>query len=161
MKADTEKDIEAESDKLNTIIDKYAGEKGVLISILQDIQSEYNYLPQDMLKQVAEKLEMPFSQVYGVATFYTAFSLKPRGRHLIRVCLGTACHVRGAQRVLETIERKLGIKAGETTEDFNFTLETVNCLGCCAMGPVVVVDNKYHTTISNKVDTLLKKYEVT
>lgn len=160
MKADTEKDMEAESDKLNTIIDKYAGEKGVLISILQDIQSEYNYLPQDMLKQVAEKLEMPFSQVYGVATFYTAFSLKPRGKHLIKVCLGTACHVRGAQRVLEMIERKLGIKAGETTEDFNFTLETVNCLGCCAMGPVVVVDNKYHTTISSKVDTVLKKYEV-
>jgi NADH-quinone oxidoreductase subunit E len=116
-------------------------------------------LPETALRYVAEKLEIQLSEVYHVATFFTAFSLTPRGKHLIRVCMGTACHVRGAQRVLETIQRKLGIGPGETTKDRKYTLETVNCLGCCALGPVVVVEDEYHMTTPTKVDSVLKKYD--
>ena len=131
-------------DKVYTIIEKYKRDKGFLVSILQDIQAEYNYLPREALYDVSDNLRIPISQVYGVATFYRAFSLIPRGRRLIQVCLGTACHVRGAPRVLEAIERKLKIKAGETTADKEYTLTTVNCLGACALGPVVVIDQEYH-----------------
>lgn len=131
-------------DKVDAIIEKYKRDKGFLVSILQDIQAEYNYLPKEALFDVSDSLGIPVSQVYGVATFYRAFSLIPRGRHLIQVCLGTACHVRGAPRVLEAIERKLKIKAGETTADKEYTLTTVNCLGACALGPVVVIDQEYH-----------------
>lgn len=145
--------------KVDEIIDKHRHEKGALIQVLQDINLQYNYLPGDALKYVSERLSIPLSQVYHVATFYTAFSLEPRGKHLIRVCLGTACHARGAPRVLEEIERRLEIRAGETTEDFQFTLETVNCLGCCAFGPVVLVDNDYHSTTPSKVESLLKRYQ--
>ena len=131
-------------DKVDAIIEKYKRDKGFLVSILQDIQAEYNYLPKEALFDVSDNLGIPISQVYGVATFYRAFSLIPRGRHLIQVCLGTACHVRGAPRVLEAIERKLKIKAGETTADKEYSLTTVNCLGACALGPVVVIDQEYH-----------------
>ena len=131
-------------DKVDAIIEKYKRDKGFLVSILQDIQAEYNYLPKEALFDVSDILGIPVSQVYGVATFYRAFSLIPRGRHLIQVCLGTACHVRGAPKVLEAIERKLKIKAGETTADKEYTLTTVNCLGACALGPVVVIDQEYH-----------------
>jgi len=131
-------------EKVDAIIEKYKRDKGFLVSILQDIQAEYNYLPKEALFDVSDILGIPVSQVYGVATFYRAFSLIPRGRHLIQVCLGTACHVRGAPKVLEAIERKLKIKAGETTADKEYTLTTVNCLGACALGPVVVIDQEYH-----------------
>ncbi|HUT84464.1 MAG: NADH-quinone oxidoreductase subunit NuoE [Proteobacteria bacterium] len=131
-------------DKVDAIIEKYKRDKGFLVSILQDIQAEYNYLPKEALFDLSDSLGIPVSQVYGVATFYRAFSLIPRGRHLIQVCLGTACHVRGAPKVLEAIERKLKIKAGETTADKEYTLTTVNCLGACALGPVVVIDQEYH-----------------
>jgi NADH-quinone oxidoreductase subunit E len=131
-------------DKVDAIIEKYKRDKGFLVSILQDIQAEYNYLPKEALFDVSDSLGIPVSQVYGVATFYRAFSLIPRGRHLIQVCLGTACHVRGAPKVLESMERKLKIKAGETTADKEYTLTTVNCLGACALGPVVVIDQEYH-----------------
>jgi len=131
-------------DKVDTIIEKYKRDKGFLVSILQDIQTAYNYLPREALYDVSDNLGIPISQVYGVATFYRAFSLIPRGLHLIQVCLGTACHVRGAPRVMEAIERKLQIKAGETTADKEYTLTTVNCLGACALGPVVVIDQEYH-----------------
>jgi NADH-quinone oxidoreductase subunit E len=131
-------------DKVDAIIEKYKRDKGFLVSILQDIQAEYNYLPKEALFDVSDSLGIPVSQVYGVATFYRAFSLILRGRHLIQVCLGTACHVRGAPKVLEAIERKLKIKAGETTADKEYTLTTVNCLGACALGPVVVIDQEYH-----------------
>jgi len=148
--------------KLDAIISKYSASpprKEMLIQILQDVNSEYNYLPEHTLKYVSEKLEIPLTQVYHVATFYTAFSLKPRGRHLIKVCMGTACHTRGALRVLEELERRLEIKAGETTRDLEFTLETVNCLGCCALGPVVVVGNDYHAAmLPGQVDSLLEAY---
>jgi NADH-quinone oxidoreductase subunit E len=144
-------------EKVDAIIEKYKRDKGFLVSILQDIQTEYNHLPREALYDVSDNLRIPISQVYGVATFYRAFSLLPRGLHLIQVCLGTACHVRGAPRVLEAIERKLKIKAGETTADNNYTLTSVNCLGACALGPVVVVDQEYHGQMNlSKVDKLFE-----
>jgi NADH-quinone oxidoreductase subunit E len=151
--------MELDLKKVEGVIDKYKGEGGALIAILQDVQAEYNYLPPDALKSVADKLNVPLISVYGIATFYRAFSLKPRGKHLVTVCLGTACHVRGAKRILAEVQKRLNVKRGETTEDKTFTLETVNCLGCCAIGPVVVVDGEYYgQTTTAKVDPILEKY---
>jgi len=142
-----------------SVLDNYRRDKGMLVSILQDIQAEYNYLPRETLEQVSQGLDVPLSRVYSAATFFKALSLTPRGRHLINVCLGTACHVRGGVKVLEAIERDLDIKAGETTKDLKFTLETVNCVGCCALGPVVIVDEKYYGEMNvGKVGSLLEKY---
>ncbi len=145
---------------IETILNKYGYKRSSIIQILQDIQREYNYLPEDALKYTSQALRMPASTIYSIATFYAAFSLNPRGKHLCTVCLGTACHVRGAPNVLRRIEDRLGIKSGNTTEDNMFTLETVNCLGACALAPIVVIDGEYHgqTTI-NKVDKLLDTYE--
>ena len=146
-------------DRVNSFIRKHNTQKKALIAILQDIQAEYRYLPPDALRAVARTLQIPLIDVIGVATFYRAFSLKPRGKHVVTVCLGTACHVRGGPKILEEFERKLGLKAGETTADKKFTLETVACLGCCAIGPVVVVDSDYHAqTSTNKVGRILAKY---
>ena len=146
--------------KVEAILKNYQHDKGMLIPILQDIQAEYNYLPQETLRQASEGLGVPLTRIYSVATFFKAFSLKPRGRHLINVCLGTACHVRGAPRVLEAAERALGIKAGETTEDLKYTLETVNCVGACALGPIVIVDGKYSGEMKiDKVKPLLEGYD--
>jgi len=146
--------------KVAAIIQKYDGDKGQLVSMLQDIQTEYHYLPKDALDEVVTLLGVPASQVYSVATFFKAFSLTPRGRHLIKVCLGTACHVRGAAKVVEKMELDLGVKRTETTPDQRYTLETVNCVGCCALGPMVMIDEKYHGQISSdKVSPLLAKYE--
>jgi NADH-quinone oxidoreductase subunit E len=146
--------------KVHAIIDKYQGDKGQLVSILQDIQTEHRYLPKEALDEVVILLGVPASQVYSVATFFKAFSLTPRGRHVIKVCLGTACHVRGAAKVVEKMEIDLGVKRTETTPDLRYTLETVNCVGCCALGPMVMVDEKYHGQISSdKVSPLLAKYE--
>ncbi len=143
--------------RVEPILARYQRDQGLLVSVLQDIQAEYNYLPKEALVQVSQGLDIPLSQVYSVATFFKAFSLKPRGRHLINVCLGTACHVRGAVRILEEIERELNIKPRETTEDFKYTLETVNCVGACALGPIVIVDGKYSGQMkSNKVKPLLE-----
>ena len=144
---------------MESILDNYQRDKGMLVSILQDIQAEYNYLPKEALVELSQTLGAPLSQVYSVATFFKAFSLEPRGRHLINVCLGTACHVRGAVRVLEAIERELDIKASGTTEDLKFTLETVNCVGCCALGPVVIIDGEYYGQMkTDKVRALLENY---
>lgn len=146
-------------DRVRSILDSYQRDKGLLVSILQDTQAEYNYLPKEALIQVSQGLDIPLSQVYSVATFFKAFSLKPRGRHLVNVCLGTACHVRGAVRVLEAIERELGIKPGDTTEDLEYTLETVNCVGACALGPIVVIDGEYSGQMkTDKVKPLLEDY---
>ena len=145
--------------KVGAIVDRYKGEGGALIAILQDVQDEYNYLPADALRSVAEKLNVPLINVYGIATFYKSFSLKPRGKHLVTVCLGTACHVRGAKRILAEVQKKLNVKRGETTEDKMFTLETVNCLGACALGPIMVVDGEYFGQMSTrKVDSVLEEY---
>ena len=147
------------SDSVEAIIDRYQHDRGQLVSILQEIQAEYLYLPKDALEEVSRILDVPLSQVYSVATFFRAFSLKPRGRHLINVCLGTACHVRGAARVLEKIERDLGIDRGGTTDDLKFTLETVNCVGCCALGPMIIIDEGYFGQMkSDKVSSLLARY---
>jgi len=148
------------NDKVSAIINKYKGDRGQLVAILQDIQTEYYYLPKEALIQVSETISIPVSRVYDVATFFKAFSLEPRGKHLINVCLGTACHVRGAARLLERIELSLDIKRGGTTKDRKFTLETVNCMGCCAVGPAVKVDGEYFGQMStDKVDSVLTKFE--
>ncbi len=145
---------------VEAIIKKYDGDKGQLVSILQDIQTEHHYLPKEALDEVVAVLGVPASQVYSVATFFKACSLTPRGKHLIKVCLGTACHVRGAAKVVEKMEIDLGVKRTETTPDQRYTLETVNCVGCCALGPMVMIDEKYHGQISSdKVSPLLAKYE--
>jgi NADH-quinone oxidoreductase subunit E len=147
-------------EKVESIIESYKAKKELLISLLQDIQAECNYLPKEVLIEVSKTLDVPLSQVFSVATFFKAFSLKPRGRHLITICVGTACHVRGSQRLVDKLERDFDLRPGDTTEDFRFTLETVNCLGCCALGPVVVVDSKYESQINaDKLDRVLKRYE--
>lgn len=131
-----------------------------LISVLEEIQARYRYLPREAMILVSEGLGLPLSQVYSVATFYNAFSLQRRGRHGVCVCVGTACHVRGAQPVLTQIEETLHIKPGETTPDWNYSLETVNCLGACALGPIVVVDGKYSgQMVATKVGDLLTNIE--
>lgn len=146
--------------KVAEIVKKYDGDKGQLVSMLQDIQTEHHYLPREALDELVALLGMPASQVYSVTTFFKAFSLTPRGRHLIKVCLGTACHVRGGAKVVEKMEIDLGIKRTETTPDLKYTLETVNCVGCCALGPMVMIDENYHGQItSDKVSPLLAKYE--
>jgi len=151
--------VEVEELKIKSCITKYNYEKKALISILQYIQEEYNYLPQEALKIVSKTLGIPLIDIVGVVTFYRAFSLEPRGKHLITVCVGTACHVRGGPNILEKFERKLNVKAGKTTDDGQFSLETVACLGCCAIGPVVIVDDNYHAQTSiRKVDAILKKH---
>ena len=152
--------INVDFTKVDSILEKWNNDGASLISILLDIQSEYNYLPKEALFRVAERLDIPLIQVYSVATFYKSFSLKPRGKHLITVCLGTACHVRGGPRILDEIQRKLKIKAGETTKDKMFTLETVRCLGCCALGPIVIVDGEYNGQITaKKIDPILERYK--
>ena len=150
--------MNTDCEKVVTIVSKYGGNRDSLVSILQDIQAEYHYLPEDTLRVVARQLDLQLIQVYSVATFFKAFSLKPRGEHIVSVCLGTACHVRGAPAVLDEVKRQLGIEPGETTEDMRFTLETVNCLGACALGPIVVVDSKYHGQMSpGKIKKVLKQ----
>ena len=140
------------------ILEKHNGAKGGLISILEDIQNKWGYLPEEVLRQVAQETSFSLVDIYGVATFYKSFSLKPRGEHLISVCLGTACHVRGAPRIIEEFERQLGVKAGETTPDRKITLETVNCLGACALGPIVVVDGHYFSSVAQPaVKKIIKK----
>jgi NADH-quinone oxidoreductase subunit E len=148
------------ADSVEAIIGRFDSDRGQLVSILQDIQGEYRYLPKDALEKVSQILDIPLSQVYSVATFFRAFSLKPRGLHIIKVCLGTACHVRGANRILERAALDLGIDPGETTDDLAFTLETVNCLGCCALGPVVVVDETtFGQMKTDRVAPMLGRYK--
>ena len=146
--------------QVKMILGKYQRDRSLLVSILQDIQAEYNYLPRKALEEVSRGLAVPLTQVYSVTTFFKALSLEPRGRHLLSVCLGTACHVRGALRILETIERELGIKAGETTKDLKYTVERVNCVGACALGPIVIVDGEYLGDMkTDKVKPLLDSYD--
>ena len=154
------------STDISGILEKHTENRGRLIAILEEIQAEYGYLPETLLRKVSDQTGYSIVDVYGVATFYRSFSLKPRGKHLIFACLGTACHVRGAPRVVEELERQLGIKAGQTTEDKEFTLETVNCLGACALGPVVVIDGHYFSKVrksrvSQLLDGALKGFDKT
>ena len=141
------------------VLQKHQRDKSLLVDILQDIQAETGYLPREVLEETSHALDVPLSRVYSVATFFKAFSLKPRGRHLINVCMGTACHVRGAGKVLEQIEQELGIKTGETTPDFKYTLETVNCVGACALGPMVIIGEDYHGEMApDTVSAVLENY---
>ena len=145
---------------IKKIIDKHEQKQGGLIPILEDIQAEYSYLPSEALKLIAELTDRSLVDIYGVATFYKSFSLVPRGEHLISVCLGTACHVRGAPAIVDEFERQLSISTGQTTSDKKFSLETVNCLGACALGPIVVVDGHYFSNVStSKVAKIIEKAE--
>ena len=147
-------------DKLNGIIDKYKDNPNATVAILQDIQEEYNYLPREAMTKVSKEFNIPLSRLLSVATFYSAFSLTPRGKHQINICLGTACHVRGGARIMNKVERELGIKRGETTEDLRFSLDEVRCLGCCGLAPVMVVGEDVHGKLSeDKVMSILDKYK--
>jgi NADH:ubiquinone oxidoreductase subunit E len=143
------------------IVESHGSDRGGLISILEDIQSRYSYLPEEALRIVARKTGHSLVDVYGIATFFRSFSLTPRGKHLLSACLGTACHVRGGPGIAEEIERQLGIKAGETTPDKEITFETVNCLGACALGPIVVVDGHYFSNVTKgQIKDILHKARV-
>lgn len=149
--------------KIDRIIDNHQGEASALIQILLDIQSENNWLPKEALTRVAERLAVPLNRVQHITTFYKHFSLTPRGKHEIHVCVGTACHVRGAERILGVVEEVTGVKPGETDPELNFSIETVSCLGCCALGPVMVVDGEIHGNVqqarTSEVLTELKRAE--
>jgi NADH:ubiquinone oxidoreductase subunit E len=147
--------------ELDRIIEEdFNNDKENLIMILQAIQRQYNYLPRPALNYLSTKIGIPFSKIYGVATFYSTFSLEPRGRNIISICLGTACHVRGADRVRERLEDKLKIGDGETTEDMRFTLESVRCIGCCSLGPVVKINEDMHGRIPpDEAVKVLDQYE--
>lgn len=148
------------NDKIDQIIDKHQGDPNSLIQILLEIQRENHWLSKEALEAVSKRLQVPLSRIQHIVTFYKAFSLVPRGRHEIHICMGTACHVRGAPRVLDTVQDLIGIKPGETDMDLKFSLETVNCLGCCALGPVMEVDGKHHGKVAPaKIEEVLKKYD--
>lgn len=144
----------------NIIEEQFNSDKENLIMILQAIQRRYNFIPPASLTYLSEKIDIPLGKIYGVATFYSTFSLEPRGRNIISICLGTACHVRGAERVHERIEETLGVCDGKTTEDGRYTLESVRCIGCCSLGPVVKINESVHARIeSSEVVNILNKYE--
>jgi NADH-quinone oxidoreductase subunit E len=146
--------------KIDSIIQEYGARESAILGILQDIQAEEKYLPKEALEYVSQKMNIPMVQVFRIATFYNALSLKPRGRHKIDVCLGTACHVRGGGKILDKMERDLGIAMGETTKDKRFTLEVVHCVGCCSLGPVAVIDGEVFGRLSqDKVPALLKDFK--
>jgi NADH-quinone oxidoreductase subunit E len=148
--------IDADREMRDNIIEKYEGKEGFLIQLLLDLQSELHWISKETIRELSQRLKIPASQIFRVASFYKAMNLSPVGRHKVCVCMGTACQVRGAQRLLDTTESKLGIKSGQTTQDNNFTLNRVNCLGCCAIGPVIVVDDDYHGRVdSKKVEIIL------
>ena len=149
-----------ELEKVDEIIDKYPAQSGVLIQLLLDLQGEFNWIPKEAILRISERLQIPPSQIYRVATFYKAMSLTPRGRHLVSVCLGTACHVRGASKIADKVEEALEVTAGETTQDMKFTVQRVNCIGCCALGPVILVDKDYHGKVTPaQVRKVLESYD--
>lgn len=151
--------MKEQSIDIDIILERYPGDSRFLISLLQDVQANYNYISEENLNLVCDHVGVPITQAWAVATFYKAFSLEPRGEHEIKVCLGTACHLNGGQRIVENLSRDLGIEPGQTTSDFKVTLETVNCLGACALAPVAVVDDEYHAKVtSRKMDKIIKKF---
>jgi len=146
-------------DEVAKIMERYDYDASQLISMLHDTQAKFNYLPKEALEFLSEKLKVPLPEVYRIATFYKAFSLNPKGKYHVKVCLGTACHVRGSQRILEQAELRLGIKNNETRKDGLFSLESVNCLGCCAIGPVIMVNEEFIGNVkTSQVERILKKY---
>ncbi len=147
-------------DRVDAILDKFREQKGTLIPVLQSVQDEFGYLPRETLEYVSKALKIPFSKIYGVVTFYAQFHLKPRGKHIIRVCLGTACHVRGGAKIVKKLEEELKVPVGSTTEDKKFTLEQVACIGACGLAPVLMVDDDTHGRLDkDKVPKVLKNYK--
>jgi NADH-quinone oxidoreductase subunit E len=157
---DAVEDAEDEQTRtVDAIIDSHGGSREAMITVLQDSNKAFNYLPEEVLHRISTRLGVPYAEVYGAASFYKAFSLEPRGKHIVQVCLGTACHVRGARRIIEELERRLDVPAGSTTKDRLFTLETVNCLGACALGPIVAMDGEIHGSMTAaKVPSLLDRH---
>jgi len=146
--------------KIDSILSRHKSDASSLIQVLLEIQRENRWLPGEALERVSEKLQVPLNRIQHIVTFYKAFSLVPKGRHEINVCTGTACHVRGAPRLLDSIQDATGIGPGETDMDLKFSLETVNCVGCCALGPVIVIDGEYHGKMAPaQTDNILKRYE--
>jgi len=149
-----------ESVEIDTIIKQYGKKESSILSILQDIQAKEKYLPKDILEQVSQKMQVPLTKIFRIATFYNALSIKPRGRHKVDVCLGTACHVRGGNKIMDKLKRDLGIGVGETTKDKRFTLESVRCVGCCSLGPVAVIDGTvYGRLAQDKLPSMLKEFK--
>ena len=149
-----------ENSGVDTIIKQYKGKESAILAILQDIQSKKKYLPKEILEEVSQKMQIPVTHIFRLATFYNALSIKPRGRHKIDVCLGTACHVRGGNKIMDRLKRDLGIPVGETTKDKRFTLESVRCVGCCSLGPVAVIDGEvYGRLTQDKIPALLKEFK--
>jgi NADH:ubiquinone oxidoreductase subunit E len=153
------KKVTTTDSKTKEIIKRHSRDKSALIAVLQDIQEEYNYLPKDALQLVCKELDIPASRIYEVATFYNTFSLNPRGRYLVEVCAGTACHVQGASRLMDRLQRDLEIECGQTTKDNMFTLEEVRCLGCCSLAPVVRIGGNIHPYLTqDEIPRILRNY---
>lgn len=146
--------------QLDALLAKYKKEKGALIPVLQGAQDIYGYLPKEVLQTIAKELRLPLAKVYGVITFYAQFHLKPRGRNIVRVCLGTACHVRGGAKIFEALQKELGITDGGTTEDLRYTLESVACIGACGLAPVIMVNDDTHGRLTpDMLSNILSQYE--
>ncbi len=157
---DPERSERRRVERIIRIIDEHDGQASSLIQVLLDVQDEHGWLPADMLERISDRLQVPLALVQHITTFYKAFSLVPKGRHQVHVCMGTACHVRGAPRILDTVQDLTGLAPGETDLDLKFSLETVNCLGCCALGPVIEIDGKTHGNVSlAQTEDVLKSYE--
>ena len=147
-------------ERLVEIIQTHSGEKGALLNLLLEVQEKYNYLPKEVLTEISKEMNIPLSRLYSIATFFKNFSLTPRGKHTIHICMGTACQVWGGQRLVDKIGEELKIKPGQTTENLNYTLETINCPGCCGLAPVVVMDKDVHGKVTrNKLLSLAKEYK--
>jgi len=146
--------------QVDSIIEPYLGRKEMVIPILQKVQEHFGYLPRPAMEHVARRMRIPLSRLYGVTTFYAQFKLKPRGRNIIRVCKGTACHIQGSPKISERIEETLDVESGDTTEDLRFTLEEVACIGCCALAPVIMINDDPHGRLTpDKVKDILESYE--
>lgn len=153
------KEARTKDEKLLQIIQAHSGE-GALLNLLLEVQEKYNYLPKEVLRDISEEMNIPLSRLYSIATFYKSFSLTPRGKHTIHICMGTACQVWGGQRLVDRVGEELKVKPGGTTEDLRFTLETINCPGCCGLAPVVVMDKDVHGKVSQKkLMKLVKEHE--
>ncbi len=139
------------SQEVEQFVQQYGSKKHAVIMILQDIQDKFNYLPQDILRDLSKTIDLPLSRIYSISTYYKLFSLQPKGKHLCQVCLGTACHVKGAGKLLDRLERDLNIRPGETTEDIQFSLETVRCVGACSLAPVVMINEKVYGNVTTKM----------
>ncbi len=151
---------EIDLDKVDELIEPYVGKKEMLIPALQKVQDHFGYLPRSAAEQVSKRMRIPLSRLYGVATFYAQFKMKPRGRYIIRVCQGTACHIQGSPKIAERIEEELGIESGETTDDLRFTLEEVACIGACALAPVIMINDNPHGRLTpDKIKGILDSYE--